>query len=364
MATTVDTTTGPAPATAATSANRPALAPAPMRDMGGTFNSTTNKLGGSALGFSGCDVSAVIRLPAYARGGTILNQDKVFRIGTVQTISISTYNSKTPVKALGFKNPVAVARGGRTIAGTLIFNQLHTHVFNDNDSNSDKSILDAGGFLTYASGSPEYIYEKLSSNRDVPTNLEKNRKTWDFSWDTNYRGMMMKPSDLPPFDIIINMLNESGQMGKIILENVEIIHDSTTLSVEDIYTEVQYQYMARDIKYFEGNLWGQSPELEIQAKSSDVGLETAPAEPNVKLNRDLGRYQDAGDSLLTENYDFEAFAQREREFGKSLSPAPAASSSRTPEQRKALADTLKKIADRTNARPPVTGTPAPLRSEP
>jgi hypothetical protein len=334
-----------------------------MRDMGGTFNSATS-IGRNTLGFSGCDVSAVIRLPAYARGNTILNQEKVFRIGTVQTISISTYNSKTPVKALGFKNPVAVARGGRTIAGTLIFNQLHTHVFNDNPSNSDKSILDEGGFLTYASGSPEYIYEKFASNKNVTTSLEKNRKTWDFSWDTNYVGMTMKPSDLPPFDIIINMLNESGQMGKIILENVEIIHDSTTLSVEDIYTEVQYQYMARDIKYFEGNLWGNSPDPEIVGQSSDVGVKPAPADPNVESTTDLSKYSDPALVELTENYDFEAFAQRERDFGKQMagepstivldpnrgrdlktvSPAPAQASSNDPRQRKALADLLDKIS--------------------
>jgi hypothetical protein len=305
-----------------------------------------------SLGFSGCDISATIRVPAYSRMGIKgveqLNAEKVFRIGTLQTISISTYNSKTPVKALGFKNPIAIARGGRTIAGTMIFNQLHKHVLDENDYGWWKLHEDKAGMLSYSSGNTEYYIKNqnandklkadilaISSSGDIekykaiankkygteqalegeyrnlrtkfleiksPTDEQKQqfeidrqaildrtkeaaeedteeyaqlrlryeeyhqlrdmlqksygdkeyaRKEWDFSWDGPQTGDKLKPSDILPFDIIILLFNEAGNMGKIILYGVEIVHDSQTLSVEDIYTEVQYQYIARDIVYFE-----------------------------------------------------------------------------------------------------------------
>lgn len=220
------------------------------------------------MGFSGCDITATIRLPCYWDKSikSALNEEKIFQIGTLQTISISTYNAKSPVKAVGFKNPIAVARGGRTIAGTLIFNQMHHHVFDENNWPSMTSTID-DGFLTYSSGNADYynpgkefqIEEGLTQEEidkkglefvNKSINREKLKKQWDFSWDTNLMGERSKPSDMPPFDIIILMVNELGQVGKIILYGVDLVHDSQTLSVEDIYTEAQYQYVARDIEYF------------------------------------------------------------------------------------------------------------------
>jgi len=206
-----------------------------------------------ALGFSGCDISATIRLPQYVDSkGQVINDNLVFHIGTLQTLSISSYESKTPLKSVGFKNPIAIARGGRTIAGTLIFNQLHTHVFNDSPEyidtliSGDKFIADAKGFITYASGNAT-----LFTDTKKPEDKKKYRRlNWDFSWDKGAFGDNIKASELPPFDIIINFLNEKGNTAKIILYGVELVHESQTLSVEDIYTEVQYQYVARDIEHF------------------------------------------------------------------------------------------------------------------
>jgi hypothetical protein len=262
--------------------------------------------GRGAMGFSGCDISLVVRLPGYSSAdGKEKNPDKVYRLGTLQTLSISTYNSKTPVRALGFKNPIAVARGGRTIAGTMILNQMHSHVFDENNFGAGgwKKFND-DGFLTYGSGDVEYFLARqndLVNNEETnasalarqglfespaevalfmgnakkkelinknnssdpnkwetvpfpgqaPVDTEKQKKQWDYSWDTSMLGQRMKPSDLPPFDIILLFLNEAGNGGKIILYGVDIVHDSQTLSVEDIYTEVQYQYIARDIEYFD-----------------------------------------------------------------------------------------------------------------
>lgn len=240
------------------------------------------------MGFSGCDINALIRLPAYARGGIELNEEKVFNIGTLQTISISTYNAKTPIKAIGSKNPIAIARGGRTIAGSMIFNQMHTHVLNENTwpSLTTRMIKD-DGFLTYSSGNIDYIVADSTINEDAHEKVdnyikkESLKKQWDFSWDNTLIGETSKPSDIPPFDIVIVMVNELGNVGKIVLYGVDIIHDSQTLSVEDIYTEVQYQYIARDIEYFHASNFEESKAW--QSSNVKYGKEDSlwdPDDPN------------------------------------------------------------------------------------
>lgn len=241
--------------------------------MSGSFSAGYSR--GGRMGFSGCDINAIIRLPQYMRGAEQLNEEKVFNIGTLQTISISTYNSKTPVKALGFKNPIGIARGGRTIAGTLIFNQMHLHVLNENKfATGITSVSDRGGFLTYSSGDVEYVIPEKTTD----INKEKLKKQWDFSWDSSLFGEITKPSDLPPFDIIILFLNEDNDVGKIILYGVDIVHDSQTMSVEDIYTEVQYQYIAKDIEYFhavnmdETKAWRSQSDGPQEAESEDEAL--------------------------------------------------------------------------------------------
>ena len=153
----------------------------------------------NSMGFSGCDIKATIRVPGYRLEKykteldvsglepttktvpkEVITNDKVFNIGTLQTISVSTYNSKTPVKALGFKNPIAVARGGRTIAGTLIFNQMHLHVLDDN-SIGRSFIRDSQGFLTYSSGDVDYIVDRYENpvNSD---NLDINKLKHQWDW--------------------------------------------------------------------------------------------------------------------------------------------------------------------------------------
>ncbi|NDB81145.1 MAG: hypothetical protein EB127_00125 [Alphaproteobacteria bacterium] len=246
------------------------------------------------MGFSGCDINALIRLPAYFRGDQELNKERVFNIGTLQTISISTYNSKTPIKAIGSKNPIAIARGGRTIAGTMIFNQMHTHVLNENTwpSLNTRTIKD-DGFLTYSSGNVDYIVADKKIKEDAHEKVdeyikkENLKKQWDFSWDNTLIGETSKPSDIPPFDIVIVMVNELGNVGKIVLYGVDIIHDSQTLSVEDIYTEVQYQYIARDIEYFHASNFEESKAWQgSNAKYEKQDAYWDPKDPNRPATQD------------------------------------------------------------------------------
>jgi len=210
-------------------------------------------------GFSGCDIDIVVRLPGtYDRRGNTLSQPVVYQLGSIQTLSYQSYNSKEAVRSLGFKNVRGYARGSRTIAGTLMLNQLYTHVLDDVGNRT--IINDSKGILTYSSGSVRY-YRGAPINPSIqeavgeevsfqsPAILNK-RHNFDFSWDQNTIGRQLKSSDLPPFDIIAIFVNEYGHVGKMIIYGVDLVTEGGVLSVEDIYTEVSMQYVARDIEYF------------------------------------------------------------------------------------------------------------------
>ncbi len=141
----------------------------------------------------------------------------------------------------------------------MIFNQLYTHPFEDVGI---QSVLDPeiGGILSYSSGAVDYL-RVSNHNFDLPPGSQvfspqvQRRHMYDFTWDQRNMGRRQHPSDMPKFDIISTFVNESGNVGKMILYGVDIVHEASVLSIEDIYTEVTYQYVAQDIEYFFAEDW-------------------------------------------------------------------------------------------------------------
>lgn len=210
-----------------------------------------------AGGFSGVDISAVVRLPPV--GSDPVEGGVSYQFGAIQTLSYSVYTAKPDIRSMGFRNVLGYARGGRTIAGTMMFNQLYTHPMDDQGIQS--VIDDQTGILSYSSGVDHYHIRHTKSfdipEEDLPVfgPTPQKRHMYDFTWDQVPWGQRIHPSDMPPFDIILVFVNEVGNVGKMILYGVDLVHESSVLSIEDIYTEVQYQYVARDIEYFYAEDW-------------------------------------------------------------------------------------------------------------
>lgn len=125
-------------------------------------------------------------------------------IGTASTITYSTYRETRHVRTLSRISSKGVTRGPRTVAGTLIFTIINQHMVND--------IMDALREVT-----AYQIYDKI------------------------------KPDELPPFDIIISLANEYGEMSNQYIYGVSIVDDGVVLSIEDVFTENTMTYIARDI---------------------------------------------------------------------------------------------------------------------
>lgn len=124
-------------------------------------------------------------------------------LASIQTISYSVNNSKTPVRGLGDMNLKGYVLGPRTIAGSLIFTIFDKHIFNE-------------VFLAY-------------KQKD------------------EYFSMLF--DELPPFDITISFANEYGNASRIAIYDVVLLNEGQVMSINDIYTENTYQYIAKNIEY-------------------------------------------------------------------------------------------------------------------
>jgi hypothetical protein len=159
----------------------------------------------SNMSFAGTDISATMVIPNIDRAtGTVGSMD-VLELAEVQTISYSIHRENAPVRTLGHVNPRGFVKGGRTIAGSLIFT-----VFN------------------------EYAFYRIKEYRQIMAET----------------GLFFAPlaDMLPPFDIVLTFFNEYGLGGKMKIYGVTIVDEGQTMSVDDLITEQTYTFMARGIQ--------------------------------------------------------------------------------------------------------------------
>ena len=159
----------------------------------------------SNMSFAGTDISATMVIPNIDRvAGTVSSMD-VLELAEIQTISYSIHRENAPVRTIGHVNPKGFVKGGRTIAGSLIFT-----VFN------------------------EYAFYRIKEYRQIMAET----------------GLFFAPlaDMLPPFDIVLTFFNEYGLGGKMKIYGVTIVDEGQTMSVDDLITEQTYTFMARGIQ--------------------------------------------------------------------------------------------------------------------
>jgi len=83
----------------------------------------------SNMSFSGADTVATMIIPQIGPDGKITSPGDVIDIGEIQTISYSIHRENTPIRTLGHSNVRGFIKGGRTIAGSLIFTVFNEYAF-------------------------------------------------------------------------------------------------------------------------------------------------------------------------------------------------------------------------------------------
>ena len=146
--------------------------------------------------YSGCDIVVTARLNNINTNTGLA--EKVYTLGSLQTLSVSTHQDKKPVRVIGSANALDYVLGQRTIAGSLVFavfdQHFATEMFND---------------LSEATGKSFFL-----------------------------------PDELPGLDITISFANEYGRQSRMAIYGVRIINEGQVMSINDLYTENTYQFVA------------------------------------------------------------------------------------------------------------------------
>ena len=146
--------------------------------------------------YSGCDIVVTARLNNINTNTGLA--EKVYTLGSLQTLSVSTHQDKKPVRVIGSANALDYVLGQRTIAGSLVFavfdQHFATEMFDD---------------LSEATGKSFFL-----------------------------------PDELPGLDITISFANEYGRQSRMAIYGVRIINEGHVMSINDLYTENTYQFVA------------------------------------------------------------------------------------------------------------------------
>lgn len=154
--------------------------------------------------YSGCDITVTASLPPI--NGNAIN--KYYTLGSLQTLSISTHQDKRPVRSLGVVNAKDYVMGPRTIAGSMVF-----AVFNKHFATEIMNDLGAG---------------------------------------TGYNVVL--PDEIPALNITVNFANEYGRMSRMAIYGVKIINEGQVMSINDLYTENTYQFVALGLEPLNVNI--------------------------------------------------------------------------------------------------------------
>lgn len=193
--------------------------------------------------FSGVDIKATF-------GGQI--------IGELQGVSYSVTREKAPIYTMGSADPRSFSRGKRGIAGTVIFTVFDRSAlistFKDRDD-------DSAFFFAHDTDVQRHTHEEGARARQVNEDVFTDN-IWVAAW---------YPDQLPPFDIVLTAANEYGQVATMSILSCEILNEGSGVSVDDIVTEQQMTFVAREIMP-----WRPKKDVDAAGWGHNFNINTTP----------------------------------------------------------------------------------------
>jgi hypothetical protein len=168
--------------------------------------------------FSGVDIKATF-------GGKV--------IGELQGVSYSVTREKAPIYTMGSADPRSFSRGKRGIAGTLIFTVFDRSALIE----TFKNMQDKSGWF-FAHDTDVQKHESIDARGATVAQDVNTDNSWQPAW---------YPDQIPPFDIVLTAANEYGLVAQMSLRGVEILNEGSGMSIDDIVTEQQMTFVAREI---------------------------------------------------------------------------------------------------------------------
>lgn len=203
--------------------------------------------------YSGADIVVTAQL-SQINGSDNLSK-KCYILGSLQTISISTFQDKSPVRAIGNINAKDYVMGPRSIAGSLVFAVFDRHfaydIFNDL-----KEITGNNVFLT---------------------------------------------DEIPALDMTICFSNEYGKKSKMVLYGIKMVSEGQVMSINDLFTENTYQFVGTGLENLtpEDSVY---PSFTSYSKDQDIYIDpTFPPFKLIDIIGDIFKFDYSGD---TYNQDY------------------------------------------------------------
>ena len=155
-------------------------------------------------------------------------------------LSVSVYESKSPVRRLGHRNVVGFTKSIRTIAGSMILTVVEEHPLQQlaktfNSENVFSLDEDLGYVLTNSSPSPS----SWPGGQSIATRMRTDNRL---------------STILPEFDLSLYYKSETDKdvYAKSKIVGIEFINESIVTSVNDMVTEISLQFVAKDFMEFTG----------------------------------------------------------------------------------------------------------------
>lgn len=160
-------------------------------------------------------------------------------IGEIQAVSYSINREKAPIYTMGSANPRSFSRGKRGIAGSLIFIVFDRHaLLSEMIARGAKFSADTDetGIV------PQEIKSLESEQLLAPGGTDQGEETFGQEISAPWYA-----DQIPPFEIVLAASNEHGATSTMAIYGVEILNENSGVSIDDIVTEQQYTYIARNI---------------------------------------------------------------------------------------------------------------------
>lgn len=195
--------------------------------------------------FSGADAKALAWFPQNPSG--------IRELDSVHTLSVSVHEAKGQARALGHRGIKGLARGVRTIAGSLIMTVVNDHPLRPLHDQYNEAFV-TGGFAEPTQG----------------WSIDRHR-TGVGTFFNNYEYGNRLATLLPPFNLALQFVSEMSQVfdsanqqlaedpelaflveraegAGSMLVGVEFLDEGHVTSVSDIITEITFSFIACDYK--------------------------------------------------------------------------------------------------------------------
>lgn len=169
-------------------------------------------------------------------------------IGSLQGLSWSVTREKAPIYTMGKANPRAFNRGKRGIAGAFIFTVFDTDALLE--AMKDFYYLADKDEATMYSNYQDILGTRLNiADLDLLTAPAAATAVTTTGGGADFDQEQRSPfyaDQMPPFNITLMGANEYGALALKKILGVEILNEGSGVSIDDIVTEQQYTFVARE----------------------------------------------------------------------------------------------------------------------